>query len=162
LPTKAHFSSNWTSRVLGGKSHEFVVEFVGVLTGHHGQADDRILVDPDQAAGLPDSTILLKMVQHRHGLLLGESAAVQGGALAFREALLAGPTSQDPGGFTRAVAEADPQVVQAPTAEVLAFGVLAAEGFQLVHSSLGLSSGMKKWPCSWICLIKQLEERQAR
>ncbi len=49
----------------------FVVEFVGVLAGHHGQADDRILVDPDQATGLPDSTILLKMVQHGHGLLRG-------------------------------------------------------------------------------------------
>src|ERR1700690_2054410 len=44
LPTKDHFSSNWTSRVLGGKSHDFVVDIVGVLTSHQGQADDRILV----------------------------------------------------------------------------------------------------------------------
>jgi hypothetical protein len=134
---------------------------MSVLTGHHGQADDRILVDPNQAAGLPDPTILLKMVEHGNGLLLGKSAAVQGSALAFREALLTGPTGQHTGGFARAIGEADPQVVQAPTAVVLAFGVLTAEVFQVVHSTFGLPSGKKKLPCSWIYPIKQLGEWQA-
>ena len=138
------------------------MECVGVLAGHHGQADDRILVDPDQAAGLPDPPIVLQMVQHRHGLRLGKSTAVQGSALAFREALLAGPTSQAPGGSARAVGEADTQILQAPVAVVLAFGVLAAEVFQVVQSSFSLPSGMKKWPCSWIYPIKQLGEWQAR
>jgi hypothetical protein len=78
-----------------------------MLAGRHGQADNGILVDPDQATGLADPTILLKMVQHGDGLVLGEFAAVQGRAPAFREALLARSTSQDPGGFARAVAEAD-------------------------------------------------------
>ena len=111
-----------------------------MVTGHHGQADNRILVDPDQAAGLPDATIFLKMMQHRHGLLLGKSTAVQGRALAFRETLPASPTGQDTGSLARAVAEADAQVVQTPMAVIRAFGVLAAEGFQVVHSSFGLPS----------------------
>jgi hypothetical protein len=32
LATNNHFSSNWTSSVFGGKSHEFVMGFGGVLT----------------------------------------------------------------------------------------------------------------------------------
>jgi hypothetical protein len=120
------------------------VDIVGVLTRHQGQTDDRILVDLDQATGLSDATILLEMVQHGNGLVVGEFAAVQSRALAFREALLTGPAGQDTGGFVGAVGEADPQVVQAPTAEVGAFGVQAAEVFQVVHSSFGLPRRRKK------------------
>jgi hypothetical protein len=70
------------------------VDIVGVLTSHQGQADDRILVDPDQATGLSDATILLEMVQHGNGLVVGKFAAVQSGAFAFGEALLAGTTGE--------------------------------------------------------------------
>src|SRR5580658_10777494 len=45
LPTKDHFSSNCTSRVLGGKSHEFIVDSLGVLAGDYRQANHGILVD---------------------------------------------------------------------------------------------------------------------
>src|SRR6202142_1863602 len=64
LPTKAHLSSNWTSRVWGGKSHEFVVDLLGVLAGDHGQANDRVLVHLDEPTRLPDPTVLLQMVHN--------------------------------------------------------------------------------------------------
>jgi len=115
-----------------------------MAAGDHGQADDRVLVHPDQAAGLPDPTVLLEVVEHSNGLVLGEFTAVQGGALAFGEALSAGATSQDPGRPVGPVAEADPQVVQPSAAVVLAPGVLAAEGFQVVHSSVGPGGRRKK------------------
>jgi hypothetical protein len=88
LPTKAPFSSNWTSRVWGGKSHEFVVDLAGVLTGHPRQANDRVLVHTQQAAGLADAAIFQKVVQHGHRLVLGQFAAIEGAALAWGEALL--------------------------------------------------------------------------
>jgi len=118
LPTRAYFSSNWTARVCGGKSHEFIVESVGVLAGDHGQADHRSFVDPDQATGLAHPATFLRMVEHGHGLGVGQFAAVQGGALAFREALLAGPASQDTGGLGGVVGEANAKIVEAAPAVV--------------------------------------------
>ena len=38
LPTNAHFSSNWTSRVSGGKGHQLVVGVLGVLDRPAGPA----------------------------------------------------------------------------------------------------------------------------
>src|SRR4051812_47173462 len=101
------------------------------------------------------------MVQHGHGLLLGKFAAVQGGPFALREAVLATPTSQDTGGFAGAIAEANAQVFQASVTVIFTLGVLAAEGFQVVHSSFGLPMRTKKLPCSCIYPIKQLRRRQA-
>src|SRR3712207_6154672 len=118
LPTKDHFSSNWASRVRGGKSHEFVVELLGVRAGDHGQAGHGILVDADQAAGLAHPTTLLQVLQDREGLVLGKFAAVQRGAFPFREALLAGPAGQDTAVFVGPVAKANPQVVPAAVAVV--------------------------------------------
>jgi hypothetical protein len=156
LPTKAHFSSNGTSRVWGGKSHEFVVDVLGVLAGDHGQAHHGILVDPHEATGLADATILVKMVQYGHGLVFGKFATVQRGPLAFGEAVLARAAGQDAGGLVGSVAEANPEVIQAPAAVVGALGVLAAEGFQVVHSSFNRPRGRKKWPRSCRYPIKQL------
>jgi hypothetical protein len=58
LPTNAHFSSNWTSRVEGGKGHEFVVELLGVVAGAQGVAADGVLIDASQPAGLADADAL--------------------------------------------------------------------------------------------------------
>src|SRR5256885_896680 len=55
LPTKAHFSSNWTSRVRGGKGHQLVVERPGVFAGQEAVADDGVLVHADETAGLADT-----------------------------------------------------------------------------------------------------------
>jgi hypothetical protein len=118
---------------LGGKSHEVVVEGLGVLTGEDGQPNHRVLVDPDQAARLADAATLLEMLEDGEGLVLGELAAVERGALTLRETLLAGAAGEDAALLVGAIAEADPQVVEAALAVVGAVGVLAAEGFQVIH-----------------------------
>jgi hypothetical protein len=68
LATNDHFASNWTSRVAGGKSHEFVVELLGVLASQQAIADDRVSVHPDQAAGLADAHALGDVLQDGHDL----------------------------------------------------------------------------------------------
>ena len=99
-----------------------------MLAGDYRQADHRVLIHPDQATGLANAAILLEVVQHGNGFVLGKFAAVESRPFAFGETLLAGSAGQDTAGFSRAVAKADAQVVQAPAAVVLALRVLAAEG----------------------------------
>src|SRR3954452_11843908 len=77
-----HFSSNWTSRVRGGKSHELVVSVVGMLSGDAGQSDDGVAIDADQPSGGADAAALIEVLEHGEGLLLGEMAVEQGRALA--------------------------------------------------------------------------------
>jgi hypothetical protein len=89
LATKDHFSSNWTSRVWGGKSHEFVVELLGVLTGQGGVADDGVLADADQASGLADATAVGQVFQEGQSFFRGQPSLEQRRALAFRETGLA-------------------------------------------------------------------------
>jgi hypothetical protein len=74
----------------------------------HGQAYHRILVDPDQAAGLAYPATLVQVLQDREGFLLRELAAVQRCALALREAFLAGPAGQHTPFFVGPIAEANP------------------------------------------------------
>src|SRR4051812_6879051 len=54
LATKAHFSSNWTSRVRGGKPDQLVVEVAGMLAGQLAQAADGAAVHLAEPAGLTD------------------------------------------------------------------------------------------------------------
>jgi hypothetical protein len=84
------------------------VEIVGMLAGHRGQTQHRILVYTNEAASLADAAIFLEVVQDGHRLVLGQFAAVQGRALAFGKALLAGATGEDTVGFVGAVAEKNP------------------------------------------------------
>src|SRR3954468_6209011 len=58
LATKDHFSSNWTSRVRGGKGDQFVVEVAGVLAGDPAQAAHRAAVHLAEPAGLTDAAAL--------------------------------------------------------------------------------------------------------
>ena len=53
LTTNDHFSSNWTSRVLGGKRHQLVVELAGVVAGQPGVADHGVAVHLHQPRGAP-------------------------------------------------------------------------------------------------------------
>jgi hypothetical protein len=69
LATKDHFSSNWTSRVRGGKGDQFVVEVAGVIAGDPAQATDRSAVDLAEPAGLADAAPLSDVLQDRFDLL---------------------------------------------------------------------------------------------
>ena len=111
------------------------MDVAGVLAGHHGQPDDRVFRDADQAAGLADATTFLEVLEDGDSLVVGELATEQGGALTFGEAVLTGAAGEKAELFVLAVAEGDAEVVEAPAAVVLAVGVLAAEGFQVVHGS---------------------------
>ena len=64
LATKAHFSSNWTSYVRGGKRDQFAVEVAGLLAGKAAQAADCAAVHLAETAGLTDAAALGDMLQH--------------------------------------------------------------------------------------------------
>ena len=132
LPTKDHFSSNWTSRVLGGKGHEFLVQLLGVFAGPLAVADDGVIIDADQAPGLADATALDEVVQDGLDFLRGQAAVEQGGALAFAEAGLAGTAGEHAALLVLAVAEGDTEVVAAALAVIGARGVLAAEAVEVI------------------------------
>jgi hypothetical protein len=120
------------------------VDILGVLAGDDGQAYHGVLVDTDQAAGLADTATLLQVLQDGEGLVRGELAAVQRGALTLGEAFLAGAAGQDAKCFVGPHAEADAQVVAAALAVVGALGVLAAEGLQVIHGVTNQSPVRRK------------------
>jgi hypothetical protein len=92
LARNDHFSSSWTSRVSGGKSHELLVGVPGVLAGLARQSHDGIAVDTDESLGLAGPIALDEMFEDRDGLLRGQVRVEQGRALALGEASLAGLT----------------------------------------------------------------------
>src|SRR3954447_4960056 len=106
LPTKDHFSSNWTSWVEGGKGHEFVVAISGVLAGLSGVADDGVLVHAHQAGGLADAAAVLQVLEDGEGARVRQAGAEEGGAFALGEAPLAGAAGEH-AAPVRAVAEAN-------------------------------------------------------
>src|SRR3954447_17899036 len=65
LATNAHFSSNWTSRVRGGKGDQLVVEVAGVLAGDRAPAADGASVRLAEPAGLTDAAPLGDVLQDR-------------------------------------------------------------------------------------------------
>ena len=69
LATNAHFSSNWASRVFGGKSDQFVVKVAGVLAGDSAQTADGAAIHLAESTGLTDATPLGDVVQDRFDLL---------------------------------------------------------------------------------------------
>jgi len=112
---------------------------VGVLSGGTGAAHDGVAMDADEAAGGPDATAVLEMFEHREGCSLGEMAAIQRCALAFREAGAAGVARELSVWLGFTVVAADREVAGiAPTVE-LALGILAAEAGEVVHMVQGLA-----------------------
>jgi hypothetical protein len=132
LVTKDHFSSNWTSCVAGGKSHEFVVGLSGVPAGLEGVADDGVLIDARQAGGLADAAAVLEVLEDGEGFVVGQSCAEQGGAFTLGEALLAGAAGEH-AALPGAVAEGNAEIVLATQAVVRALGILAAEQIKVFH-----------------------------
>jgi hypothetical protein len=106
-----------------------------VLAGSTGVANNGVLVDADQAAGLSDTAALDEVVQDRDPFVGGQAAVEEGGALALGAAPPACAASEHAALFVGPVAEADPEIVATPTTEVGAGGVLAAEMAELVHEA---------------------------
>jgi hypothetical protein len=132
LVTKDHFSSNCTSCVAGGKSHEFVVGLSGVATGLEGVADNGVLIDARQAGRLADAAAVLEVLEDGEGFVVGQSCAEQCGALTLGEALLAGAAGEH-AALLWAVTEGHAEIVLAAQAVVRALGILAAEQVKVFH-----------------------------
>src|SRR4051812_49223797 len=107
LATNPHFSSTWTSRVSGGKRHEFVVEFLGMGPGDRQITCHSVLVDIDQATGGSCPTSFLDVLQNVQGLVVGQAGVFEDGPLALREGALAGA----------AVDHANPPALATPATE---------------------------------------------
>jgi hypothetical protein len=105
----------------------------GMLSGGVGQSDDGVGLDADEAAGLSDAVALGQVVEDGDGRLLGESAAVQGRALALGEAGTAAVAVELAILLELAVVAADREVSGVALAVVLAVGILAAEACEFVH-----------------------------
>jgi hypothetical protein len=140
LATNDHFSSNCTSRVVGGKGHEFVVELLGLLARQQAQAGHGARVHADQAAGLAHAAALGDVVQDGHDLVGGQVAVEQGRALALGEAGLASLAAEE-AALLGPVAHGHGQVAFAALAVVGAMPVLAAEGTQVIGFASFLAHG---------------------
>jgi hypothetical protein len=141
LPTNDHISSNWTSRVRGGKSHELVMSVAGVFAGQLGQAGDGVAMDVEEASGLPDAAALGEVVEDGAGLLLGQVGVEQGRPLALGEAVLAGVAVEQPDVVLLAVASADREISGVAPSVGGAVGILAAEASEVIHTGSMPKSG---------------------
>jgi hypothetical protein len=103
-----------------------------VVAGAEGIADDGVLIDAGQAAGLADAAALAEVVEDAEDLVVGEAGAEQGGALALGEAGLAGTAGEHAALLVLAVAEGDTEVGAAAAAVVGTRGVLTAETVEVV------------------------------
>jgi hypothetical protein len=83
---------------------------VGMVPGGAGQSDDGVAMDADEPPGGADAAPLVEVFEHREGLLLGQMAAVQRGALALGEAGAAGVAVEQAELLLLAVAAADREV----------------------------------------------------
>jgi len=126
LATKAHFSSNWTSRVRGGKGDQFVVQVAGVLAGQPAQSADRVAVHLAEPPGLADAAPLGDVLQDRLHLLGGESRPEEDRALAFGEAGLTCAATEHAAGLLEAVAAGHSQISGPTLAVIGALGIHAA------------------------------------
>jgi hypothetical protein len=131
--TKDHFSSNWTSRVRGGKSHALVVIAVGVLSGGAGESDDGVAMDADESSGGADAATLVEVLKHGVGLSLRQMAAVERRAFAFGEAGPAAVAVELSELLVLAEAAADREVAGVTSAVEGTARILAAEAREVVH-----------------------------
>jgi len=107
-----------------------------MIAGGAGQPDDGIAMDADEAAGLSDAVALGEVLEDGCGLLIGQPAVEQRGALALGEAGLAGLAVEQPDVVVLAVAVADGEVAGVASPVGRAVGILAAEAREIVHKEL--------------------------
>jgi hypothetical protein len=79
---------------LGGKSHEFIVQLLGVLAGQEAVTDHGVFIDPDEAAGLANPDSFDNVVEDIDNLVLRQTRVKEGCPFAFRETYLASPAPQ--------------------------------------------------------------------
>jgi hypothetical protein len=132
LPTKAHFSSNWTSRVSGGKSHDLVVGALGMLAGQDGQAGDGVLTNPHQPGGLAGPAAIVEVLQDPRDLVVGELGVEVGRPLELGEPGLAGVAVEE-AMLVLAEVAADREVAGVAAAVFRAVRVLAAMAREVVR-----------------------------
>jgi hypothetical protein len=133
LATNDHISSNWISRVSGGKGHEFVVGVSGVLSGQASQPHDGVAMDTDEPFGLTDPVAFDQMFQDGDRLFRGQTPVEQRRTLAFREAGLARLTVEQSDPLVFAIAIADREVAGVALTVERAVGILAAEAREIIH-----------------------------
>ena len=110
------------------------MELRGVFAGPQAVADDGVLIDADEAAGLADAAALGEVVQDGDGLVLAQAGAEQGGAFPLGEAGLTGAAGEQPV-VRRGRSGSRREVVAAALAEGRAGGVVAAEAAEVVHEA---------------------------
>src|SRR5579859_3323854 len=103
-----------------------------MLAGKQAVADHGVLVHADQASGLANADPLGDVAQDGDDLVFGQLGAEEGGALALREAGLAGAAAEQ-APLVGAVAHGGGQVALAAEAVVGAVAVLAAESTQVLR-----------------------------
>jgi hypothetical protein len=94
-----------------------------------------VLIHLHQATGGAGPTALSDVVQDGVDLLVGQSGLLQDGALALREAGLAGAAVDHADASGLAPVAEESEISMAPAAGIGALGVLAAEVFDGVHVS---------------------------
>jgi hypothetical protein len=94
-------------------------------------ADDGVLVDFDQAAGLADTTAFGEVFEDGEGLILGEAAVEEGSAFAFGEAGFAGGATEE-AALEGAIAHGDGEVAVGAFAEVGAIRIQTAKAAEIL------------------------------
>ena len=135
LPTKAHFSSNWTSRVFGGKSDQFVMKVVGVLPGDSAQATDRATIDLAKSSGLSDATPFGDVFQDRLKSLWRKPGVEVRRPLPLGKTGLANAAPEHSPFLLGAVATGHGQISSASFSMFRATGIEAAESRKVVHGT---------------------------
>ena len=118
--------------MVGGKSHQLVVELLGVGAGQPAEAGDGGAADTGEPSGLADATTVGDVGQHGLGFVRGQAGVEQWSALALGEACLAGAAVEQ-AALVRAVAGADGEVAVATLPVIRTGGLQAAELAQVVH-----------------------------
>jgi hypothetical protein len=106
---------------------------VGMSTRGAGQSHDSIAMDTDETPGLANAIALGQVFQDREGSRFGQVAAIQGCALALREAGAAGVAVELPELLVLAKAAADREIVGVPLAVEGTVRILTAEALEVIH-----------------------------
>ncbi len=111
---------------------------MGVLPSHQAESNHRVLVYPDQPAGLANAATVCQMLQDSDGLVLGQARIKERCPFAFGESGRTGATTKQ-AALVGPVTPRHGQIAVTAFAVVDAVRVLTAEATQIVH-------GGPPWP----------------